>query len=87
MHSIGSCRILTVYTDVVQSTGEERHPVLFLVAVGCDHSVAKAAPQNVHHFMEGMEGVVHDGQQFGWHPLLHQLVQAANQEPTARAWA
>ena len=31
-------------------TGEERHPVWFLVAAGLDHSVVKAAPQNIHSF-------------------------------------
>ena len=46
-------------------TGEEQHPVSFLVAAGLDHSVAKAAPQNVHSFMKGVEGVVRDGQQTG----------------------
>ena len=56
-------------------TVEERHPVSFLVAAGLDHSVAKAAPQNVHSLMEGVGGVFHAGQQFGQHPLLHQLLQ------------
>ena len=40
-------------------TGEKRNPVLFLVAAGSDHSVAKAAPQNVHSFVEGPGGAVH----------------------------
>ena len=42
-------------------TGGEQHPVSSLVAAGLDHSEAETAPQNVHSFMEGMGGVVHDG--------------------------
>ena len=81
VHSIDGCKILAVYTDVVQKvqslvlvgggefewfnqvkcplssntvveksncTGEERHPVSFLVAAELDHSAAKTPPQNVH---------------------------------------
>ena len=33
-------------------TEEERHPGWFRVAAGWDRSVAEAAPQNVHRFME-----------------------------------
>ena len=42
-------------------TGEEQHPVLFLVAAELDHFAAKTAPDNVENFMEGV-GDVHDGQ-------------------------
>ena len=49
------CRI----TEVLKSdcTGEERHPVSFLVAVGLDQCVAEAAHWNVHSFEEGVGGV------------------------------
>ena len=61
-------------------TGEERHLVSILVAAGLDHSVAPAAFLNLHSFMEGVGGVVHDGQQFGRHPVLHHLCQGC--QPT-----
>ena len=55
--------------------GEEQHPVSFLVAAGFYHSVAEAAPQDVHHVMGVVGGYVHDGQHIGQHPFLRHLFQ------------
>ena len=56
-------------------SGEEQHPLSFLLAVELDYSVAEAPPHNVQGFFEGVGVVVHDSQQFGRHPLLHHLLQ------------
>ena len=53
------------FVEKLDCTGVKQHPVSLLVAVGLDHSIAEAAPQNVHSFMKGVEGVVRDGQQTG----------------------
>ena len=73
----GFYQVKSLVTGVVMSdcTGEERHPLSYLVAAGLDHSVSRTAPLNVHSFMEGVGGVVHDGRQFGWHSLLLHLLQ------------
>ena len=58
-------------------TGEQRHPLLFLVAAVLDYSVAEATPHKIPNFMEGWEVLFMMGSNLvGIHSLLQRPAES-----------